>query len=161
MKTLILILAALCAFLVSGCVSPSTNGSAPAPVIKQSTADFAASLIQPIAQSAVPLVLNKNPGYAGAVAIVADSIPVILGNGTLTPDSIATAISALDRKAALGLDPDIQALLANALSIALSQYQQQFGVKVAVSTDPGVQTILLAFSAGLRDGLTVWKTSHP
>jgi len=154
-------LAALCALLLSACVSPSTNGTAPTPVVKQSTADFAASLIQPIAQGAVPLVLNRNPGYAGAVAIVADAIPVILGSGTLTPDSIAAAISALDRKAALGLEPDIQALLANALAIAVSQYQQQFGVKVAVSTDPGVQTILLSFSAGLRDGLTVWKASHP
>lgn len=160
MKNLILTLAALCAFLLSGCVSPSSNGSAPAPIIKQSTADFAASLIQPIAQGAVPLVLNKNPGYAGAVSIVADAIPVILGSGALTPDSISAAIAALDRKASLGFDPDIQALLANALSIAVSQYQQQFGVKVAVSTDPGVQTILLAFSAGLRDGVTVWKASH-
>lgn len=159
MKTIILALAALCAFVFAGCVS--TTDTTPAPFVKQSTADFAAKLIQPIAQGAVPIVLNKNPGYASAVSIVADAIPVAFGSGALTPESISLAIATLNQKAALGLDPDVQALLANALSIAVSQYEQQYGLKVAISTDPGVQTILLAFATGLHAGVTVWKSAHP
>lgn len=140
----------------SGCVS----GTAPKAIVPLSTAQTVANIVEPIAQGAVPLVLDKNPGYAAAVSVVADAIPAAFSAGNLSPEAISSAIALIDAKAGLGLTPDVQALIANALSIAVTQYQQQSGLKVAAVTDPGVQLILTSFATGLHNGVTTWQASH-
>lgn len=151
-----LINAAALSLIVSGCVS----GSAPKAIVPVSTAQTIANIVEPIAQGAVPLVLDKNPGYAAAVSVVADAIPAAFSAGNLSPEAISSALALINEKSGLGLTPDVQALIANALSIAVTQYQQQSGLKVAAVTDPGVQLILTSFATGLHNGVTTWQGSH-
>jgi len=142
--------------LLTGCVSATSK-----PVVAVPTAQSIAQFVTPMAQAAVPLVLEKNPSYAPAIDILADSIPVLLGSGNLTPEGITAALNTLNAKASLALSPDAIAFVANGLSIAISQYEATYGLKVSTATDPGVQIILAAFSTGLKNGVATWKTAHP
>ncbi len=154
-KITLLLAAALCAFSFSGCVS----STAPTAIVSVPTAQTIANIVEPIAQGAVPLVLDKNPAYAPAVAVVADAIPAAFSAGNLSADGISSAIHLINIKAALGFTPDVETLIANALSIAVTQYQQQTGIKVAAATDPGIQLILQSFATGLHNGVTTWQAA--
>ncbi len=149
-------LAALCALLLSACVS----STAPVEIVPPTTAQTIANIVGPIAQGVTPLVLDKNPTLTPAFAILADAIPAAFATEDLSPESIGAAIHLLNSKGSLGLTPEIETLVSNALSIAITQYQQQYGVKVALATDPGVQLILTSFSTGLHNGVVAWQTAH-
>jgi hypothetical protein len=123
-------------------------------------AQVTASIAQPLAQGATPLVLNKNPDYAPALLLFADAIPLAFAVGDLTPESISQSIALLDTKANLQLDADVQSLISTALAIAIQQYQQRAGTTVSNATDPNVKLILSAFAKGIHDGVTAWNTSH-
>lgn len=156
-RTLVLCSAALCAFAFSACSTVPAGSPAPTPT---ATAKTVAAIVEPITQGAVPLVLNKNPSYAPALAVLADAIPAAFASGNLDATSIAGTISLLNDRAKLGLNGDAQALIATALTIGVQQYEQQFGVKVAAATDPNVQLILTSFAQGLHDGVATWQTAH-
>lgn len=149
-------IAALVGIFCPGCVS----GTAPTAIVPVTAAQSIANIVEPLAQGAVPLVLGKNPGYAGAIGVVADAIPAAFSAGNLSPEAIGAAIGVINTRAKLGLTDDVQALIANALSIAVTQYQQQAGLKVAAVTDPGVQIILTSFATGLHNGVTSWQVAH-
>lgn len=138
---------------LAGCVSTT-------PVVKMDYAQFAASIIQPLAQGGVPLVLNKNPDYAPALLLLSESLPAVLGSGDLTPAGIAGSIQLANAKASLGLSPDAQALLANLISIGIGQYQAHYGTTVVAATDPGVLLLIQSFCTGLHDGVTGWQVTH-
>jgi hypothetical protein len=142
---------------LAGCQTAADGSKSVSPAVVKTVAD----IVSPLAQGAVPLVLAKNPDYAPVVGILADAIPVALAVGDLTPENIGGAIALLNTKADLKLSPDVQALIANALSLAVVEYQQYYGVKVVNATNPDVQKILLNFSLGLKNGLAVYKQTHP
>lgn len=143
--------------LLAGCVS----STAPKEIVPVSTAQSVAQIVEPLTQGVVPLVLEKNPSYAPAVSILADAIPAAFSAGNLSAESISAAIGAINAKGGLSLTPEVQTLIANALSIAVVQYEQKAGFTVASATDPGVQLILNSFATGLHNGVATWKASHP
>lgn len=149
-----IILAALTLLAFAGCATTT-------PVVTMDKAQFAASIIQPLAQGGVPLVLNKNPQYANAVLLLSEALPAALGAGDLSPTGIAGSIALANDKAKLGISPDAQALIANLISIGVGQYQTHYGTAVATATDPGIALMISAFAKGLHDGVTGWQASHP
>ena len=153
LPTASLLLALIAMLIISGC--STIPGGKPT-----ATAQTISAIVQPVVTGAVPLVLNKNPGYAPVLLVIGDSIPAAFSTGTLTPESIAGSLALLTVKAKLSLDADAQALIATALSICVQQYQLQYGVQVANATDPNVVLILNSFAQGLRDGVTIWQKSH-
>lgn len=154
MKTPALLLAMICA------IAPAFLGCASNPLVPVSTAQTAANIVEPITQGIVPLVLDKNPGLAPALSFVADAIPASFSAGNLTAEQIGTAVHLINVRGALGLSASVETLIANGLSIAVTQYQQQAGLKVAAATDPGIQIILNSFSTGLHNGVVTWQAAH-
>jgi hypothetical protein len=152
----IVLLAVLLTIAIAACVSPS----APKAIVPLEKAQFAASIIQPLAQGGVPLVLNKNPQYAPALLLLSEAIPATFAASDLTPSGIAGSLALLNDRAKLGLNADAQAVVANLISIAVQQYAAHYGTNVAAATDPGIALILSAFSKGLHDGVAGWQTSH-
>lgn len=151
-----LVLATLSLFALAACQSSPDGSKSVSPAVKKTVEE----LVAPLAQGAVPLVLAKNPDYEPAIGVLADAIPVALSVGDLTPENVAGAIALLNDRAGLKLSPDAQAILANALSLAVVEYQQQFGAKVVNATNPDVAKILLNFSVGLKNGLAVYRKTH-
>lgn len=150
----------LIAGLIIGYVGACVSSTAPKAIVPVSTAESIAAIVEPITQGVVPLILNKNPDYAPAVSIVATAIPAAFAAGNLTAENITRAIALINDRARLNLSPDVQTLIANALSIAVTQYQQKAGLSVAAATDPGIQLILTAFATGLSNGVTTWSATH-
>jgi len=145
-----LILPLLLALSVSGCVStpntPTANVKAISPYITQA------------AQTAVPLVLAKNPTYAPVISSVATAIPAAFAAGNLDADSISKTIQIIGAK--YNLSPDTASIIATALLDGVTWYQQTYGVKVASTTDANVEILLNAFALGLQNGVTTWQNSH-
>lgn len=156
MKKLLLVLSAIALLYVGACVS----STAPKSIVPVSTAQSIAQIVEPITQGVVPLILNKNPDYAPAVTIVANAIPAAFSAGNLTAENITRAIALINDRARLNLSADVQTLIANALSIAVTQYQQKAGLNVAAATDPGIQLILTSFATGLSNGVAAWSGAH-
>ncbi len=147
MKTLITFL--LCLSLV-GCVAP--GGS----LVPVTTAQTAADIVTPLIQGAVPIILNKNPAYAPAIAVVADSLVTVFASGNLSPTSIGAAIKLLNTKANLGLDVEVQTLLASVIASSVQVYKQRMGTQVVTATDPGIQILIQGLATGLRNGVDTW-----
>jgi len=151
-----LILPLFLALSLSGCVS--TPAGSPAPTASANVKNIA-PFVTSLAQTAVPLVLNKNPKYAPIVSDVAAAIPAAFAAGNLDATSISDALSLIGGKA--GLNAEAQAAISTVLLDAVTWYQANYGVQVASATDPNVQVLLNAFASGLQNGVTLWKNSQP
>lgn len=152
----ILILASLAMAGLSGCVS--TSSTAPAPTVAANVNKIAPFITQ-AAQTAVPLILNKNPQYASVVASVATAIPAAFASGNLDATSISQAITLIGTKA--GLNSEVQTAIAAALLDGVTWYQSTYGAQVASATDPNVKTLLVAFATGVSNGVTLWQQAQP
>jgi hypothetical protein len=137
----------------AGCVSNPGQSTATANV--KQIAPFVTSL----AQTAVPLVLNKNPQYAPIISIVATAIPTAFGTGNLDATSISQALGLIGGKA--GLNSEAQAAISVILLDAVTWYQTNYSTTTASATDPNVQVLLNAFASGLQNGVILWKNSQP
>jgi len=146
-----LILPLLLALSVSGCVStpnaPTANVKSIAPFVTQ------------VAQTAVPLVLIKNPSYAPVISSVATAIPAAFAVGNLDANSISTTIVLIGNKN--HMSAETESILATALLDAVTWYEQTYGVKIASTTDANVEILLNAFALGLQNGVTTWQNSQP
>ena len=156
MKKLLIALAAAVLLITAACVSSPTAGTTPT-----ASADVTkiAPFVTSLAQTAVPLVLNKNPAYAPVIASVAAAIPAAFGTGNLDAVSISQAIAIIGGKS--GLSSDAQTAISAVLLDAATWYQSTYGVKVASATDPNVQVLLNAFAVGLANGVTLWEKAQP
>jgi hypothetical protein len=153
MKNLLLLLVLAS---VSGCVS--TPAGSPAPVASTSTKQIAPFVTQ-LAQSGVPLVLNKNPKYAPVVKVVATAIPAAFAAGNLDATSISNTIALIGQKN--GLSSEACAAISAALLDGVTWYQATYGVSVANAADPNVVVLLNSFASGLNNGVILWENSQP
>lgn len=156
MKKTIASLLGLAALLVTGCVS--TPAGSPAPVASADVAKIS-PFITSLAQTAVPLVLNKHKEYAPVVASVAAAIPAAFTAGNLDAMSISEAVALIGSKA--GLDSETESVISAVLLNGVTWYQQTYGQQVALATDPNVKALLAAFATGLSNGVTLWENSQP
>ena len=141
---------------VSGCVI-SPAGS-PAPKANANVKQIAPFVTQ-LAQSGVPLVLNKNPKYAPVINAVATAIPAAFAAGDLDATSISNTIALIGQKN--GLSSEACATISAALLDGVTWYQATYGLNVATATDPNVIILLNAFSSGLSNGVILWQNSQP
>lgn len=146
-----LILPLLLALSVSGCV---TTPNAPTANVKN-----IAPFVTTVAQSAVPLVLAKNPSYAPVISSVATAIPAAFAAGNLDANSISSTIVLIGNKN--HMSPETESVISTALLNAVTWYEATYGVKVASTTDANVEIILNAFALGLQNGVTLWQNSQP
>lgn len=151
-----LILPLLLALSVSGCIT--TPAGSPAPVASANVNAIAPFITQ-LAQSGVPLVLNKNPKYAPVVSAVASAIPAAFATGTLDATSISNTITLIGEKN--GLSSEACSMLSAGLLDGVTWYQANYGAKTASATDPNVVVLLNAFASGLQNGVTLWQNSQP
>jgi len=146
-----LLLPLLLVLNLTGCVStpntPTANVKSIAPFVTQA------------AQTAVPLVLAKNPSYAPVISSVATAIPAAFAAGNLDANSISNTIVLIGNKN--HMSADAEAILATALLDAVTWYEDTYGVKVAATTDANVEILLNAFALGLQNGVTTWQNSQP
>jgi hypothetical protein len=141
---------------LSGCVNVPVG--TPAPVVNADVKNIAPFVTQ-LAQTAVPLILNKNKAYAPVIASVATAIPAAFSQGNLDATSISNTVALIGK--GNGLDAVSEAAISTVLLDAVTYYQSAYGVKVASATDPNVVTLLIAFSVGLQNGVTTWQNSQP
>jgi len=151
-----LILPLLLALSVSGCVS--TPAGSPAPVASANVKNIAPFVTQ-LAQSGIPLVLNKNPKYAPVISAFASAVPAAFATGSLDATSISNTVALIGEKN--GLSSEACATISAALLDAVTWYQATYGVQVANATDPNVVILLNAFSSGLTNGVTLWANTQP
>lgn len=149
MKNLLLLLAIVS---LSGCVST------PAPTVSANVKQIAPFVTQ-LAQTGVPLVLNKNPQYASVINSVATAIPAAFAIGNLDATSISNTIALIGQKN--GLSVESEAAISAVLLDAVTWYQATYGISVANATDPNVVVLLNAFASGLQNGVVIWKNSQP
>jgi hypothetical protein len=141
---------------VSGCVISPSDSSAPK--VNANVKQIAPFVTQ-LAQSGVPLVLNKNPKYAPIIKAVATAIPAAFAAGDLDATSISNTIALIGQKN--GLSSEACATISAALLDGVTWYQTTYGLSVATATDPNVIILLNAFSSGLSNGVILWQNSQP
>jgi len=153
MKHLPLLLLPL--LLLSGCVTLPANS--PPPAVKPTVAQIAPFVTQ-LAQTGVPLILNKNPKYAPIISSVATAIPAAFAAGNLDATSISATIAIIGQKN--GLTSEEDGIISAALLDAVTWYQATYSAGVVNATDPNVKTLLLAFATGLNNGVITWSNSQ-
>ena len=149
------LLCLLSLLLLSGCVGVPVGTT---PTVAANVKNIAPFVTQ-LAQSGVPLVLNKNPKYAPVISSIATAIPAAFVAGNLDSDSISLTIALIGQKN--GLSSDSEAVISAVLLDAVTWYQATYGVQVANATDPNVVVLLNAFASGLQNGVTLWSNSQP
>jgi len=151
MKRLLLLLPLL---TLSGCVSFPVGTK---PTVSNQVKNVAPFVTQ-LAQTAVPLILNKNKSYAPVISVVATAIPAAFSTGNLDANSISATVALIGKSN--GLSSEVESAISVALLDAVTYYQSSYGTQVASATDPNVIALLQAFSIGLQNGVTTWQNSQ-
>ena len=151
-----LILPLLLVLSLTGCVT--TPAGSPAPVASANVKNIAPFVTQ-LAQSGIPLVLNKNPKYAPVISAFASAVPAAFATGSLDATSISNTVALIGEKN--GLNSEACAAISAVLLDAVTWYQATYGVQLANATDPNVVILLNAFSSGLTNGVTLWTNTQP
>lgn len=129
-------------FLISACASSG---------VRPQTADKIAAAVRPVAKNVVNAVLTKNPAYDGALLALAAGADAALNGGELSVQNIKAFVDALALKHEL--DAQTKVYIASGIDDLVVFYREAYGQQVAVATDPNVRRILVAFAAGIRDGV--------
>ena len=140
--------------LLNGCVNVPVGTT---PTVAANVKNIAPFVTQ-LAQSGVPLVLNKNPKYAPVINAVATAIPAAFAAGDLDATSISNTIALIGQKN--GLSSEACATISATLLDGVTWYQATYGLNVATATDPNVIILLNAFSSGLSNGVILWQNSQ-
>lgn len=137
MKTRIFALAALCAFLFTGCATLSNPGAV------TSTQQTVANAVEDVMTVGLVPVLTKNVSYVPAAQTVALALGTFAGD-TITPADVdaflakVPQITDADRKAIAGI-----------VNAAWGVYVKRYAQQVGASTRPDVKLFLAAVANGI------------
>jgi hypothetical protein len=132
-------------FTNTGCVSTG---------VRPQTVDAISAGVRPVAKNVVNLVLTKNPSYDTALLALAAAADAALNGGALTQASIRGFVEAFAVQH--GLDAQTKLYIASGIDDLAQFYRDTYGQTVADTADPNVRKILAAFSAGIRDGVSLF-----
>lgn len=142
-----MLLAVLPLFLFAGCATTPEGRS-----------DDRAFFAELGATAAAKAVLDNNPKYAGALDALAAGVEVAANGGTFTIEQAVAFVKTIgDRH---GVDPATQLILVKVVQRLGGRLTSRFGPDL----DPKnaeVRSYLLAFSGGIRDGVTLHRAYHP
>lgn len=136
--------------VLSGCVSTG---------VQPQTIDTVSAAVRPVAKNVVNVVLTRNPRYDSALLALAAASDAALNGGTLTQENIRAFVQLFAAK--YELDQTTTLYIASALDDLAQFYRDTYGKTVADVTDPNVRKILSAFSAGIRDGVSLAHAMAP
>lgn len=139
MKTRIiaLYLSALCALLVSGCVTSSNPGAVTS--TQQTVADIAETTVS---IGLVP-VFVKNPSYIPAAQTVAAALASVTGD-SITPEGVDAFLAKVPQ-----LSPADRQTIAGVVNAAWTAYAKRYQTQVNANTRPDVKLFLTAIANGV------------
>lgn len=148
MKTLLALLA---------CVALALGGCNSTPLTPEQKDNLTAGTLEFVGTAVAP-VLAKNPQYAPAVQMLADTLGTLSGDTVITPQLIAEWASATGAR--LHLSPSDTAWLAWFAGGAWSVYATSTGQQSATLSDPRVQRWVAAFRRGILAGLSAYNAGR-